>query len=77
MNFQPLLSVADFVTILTLILESGWEVFRLDMVPDLMPPNMTELSTDVTAPLVASWGLGTETKQVRGGLGGEIVTTLG
>lgn len=64
MYFQPLLSVTDFVTILTLILESGWEVFRLYMVPDLMPPNMTELSTDATAPLVASWGLGTETKQV-------------
>ena len=64
MDFQSLLCVADFFTILALVLESGWEVLRLHMVPDLMPPNMAELSTDGAAPLVASWGLGTETEQV-------------
>ena len=58
MYFQPLLSVGNFV-------------FRLYMVPDLMPPNLTELPTDATAPLVASWGLGTATKS-EGDLGGRF-----
>ena len=46
------------------------------MVPDQIPPGVAELATDVTGVLVISWGLGAVVQQLRGGLGGGIVTSL-
>ena len=65
MNFHSLLCVADFVTILifTLILETVWEVLGLHMVSDHTPPSVAELPTNITHPLLGSWGLATEAQQ--------------
>ena len=79
MNLQCLLSVTNLVTLLivTLVLEGGWEVLGLHMVPDSPPPMVGELPTDVTHPLAANWGLHTEPQQVRGGLAGWQFMSLG
>ena len=66
MHFHSLLSVTSFVTIIifTMVLEGSWEVFGLHMIPDHTPPTVAELPTDVTHPLLGSWGLHTETQQL-------------
>ena len=51
-NFQSFLSVTDFVTDFTMILERGWKVLGLHMVPHKIPPRVAELSTYSTGPLV-------------------------